>query len=58
VPNVIAAQEVPAGVLIGVWLVQEVPGPATLIGGLIALAGVIAVITATREARGRSASPT
>ncbi len=58
VPNVIAAQEVPAGVLIGVWLVQEVPGPTTLIGGLIALAGVIAVITGTPAARSRSAAST
>ena len=58
VPNVIAAQEVPAGVLIGVWLVQEVPGPTTLIGGLIALAGVIAVIAGTPQTRSRPASPT
>ena len=58
VPNVIAAQEVPAGVLIGIWLVQEVPGPTTLIGGVIALVGVVAVITGTREVRSRTASPT
>ena len=58
VPNVVAAQEVPAGVLIGVWLVQEVPGPTTLIGGLIALAGVIAVITGARGTRRLQASPT
>jgi drug/metabolite transporter (DMT)-like permease len=47
VPNVIATQEVPAGVLIGALLVQEVPGLTTLIGGLIALAGVIAVVVGT-----------
>ena len=58
VPNVIAAQEVPAGVLIGIWLVQEVPGPTTLIGGIIALAGVIVVIAGAPQTRSRPASPT
>ncbi len=49
VPNVIATQEVPAGVLIGALLVHEVPGLTTLIGGLIALGGVILVVVGTRR---------
>lgn len=44
VPNVIATQEVPAGILLGVVTLHEVPGPGTLIGGAIALVGVIMVI--------------
>ena len=44
VPNVIATQEVPAGILLGVVTLHEVPGPGTLIGGAIALVGVIIVI--------------
>ena len=47
IPNIIATQEVPAGVLIGALWFQEIPGPTTLIGGFIALAGVLAVVIGT-----------
>jgi drug/metabolite transporter (DMT)-like permease len=39
--NVIATQEVTGGVLLGVLLLGEIPSPGTLIGSIVALAGVI-----------------
>ncbi len=41
VVNVIATQEVTGGVLLGVLLLGEIPSPGTLIGSIVALAGVI-----------------
>lgn len=44
IPNVITAQEVTGGVILGALLYGEIPGPSAVLGALLALAGVIAVV--------------
>jgi drug/metabolite transporter (DMT)-like permease len=41
VVNVIATQEVTGGVLLGILLLGEIPSPGTIVGSIVALAGVI-----------------
>ncbi|MBN1318186.1 MAG: DMT family transporter [Anaerolineales bacterium] len=41
IANILATQEVTGGVLLGILLLGEVPSPGTIVGGLLALAGVI-----------------
>ncbi len=58
IPNALTAQEVTGGVILSALMFGETPGPNALIGGLVALAGVAAVIIgaprAPREAPDRA----
>ena len=52
IPNVITTQEVTGGVVLGALMYGDIPGWTTLLGALVALAGVIMVITfASRNGR-------
>ena len=42
--NLVATQEVTGGVVLGVLLLGEIPGPATLLGVRLTLVGVVAVL--------------
>lgn len=42
--NVIATQEVTGGVILGILLLHEVPSVATVIGGIVTMAGIISVL--------------
>lgn len=42
--NLIATQEVTGGVLLGIFLLGEIPNVSSIVGGLITLAGIVLVI--------------
>lgn len=42
--NLIATQEVTMGVILGIFLVHQIPSTSAVIGGIIALAGIIGVL--------------
>jgi drug/metabolite transporter (DMT)-like permease len=42
--NLIATQEVTAGILLGVLLLQEIPSISSIVGALVTLAGIVLVI--------------
>jgi drug/metabolite transporter (DMT)-like permease len=42
--NVIATQEVTGGIILGFLILNEVPSPSSIIGALIALAGIVMVL--------------
>lgn len=42
--NLIATQEVTGGVLLGIFLLHEIPSVATIIGGVVTLAGIMSVL--------------
>ena len=41
--NLIATQEVTGGVLLGIWLLGEMPSPSSVVGAMITLVGIVLV---------------
>jgi drug/metabolite transporter (DMT)-like permease len=42
--NLIATQEVTGGIILGALILQETPGLTTIVGALVALAGIMVVL--------------
>lgn len=57
IPNVITTQEVTGGVILSAFMFGEIPGLNALVGGIVALAGVIAVVAFAKPPTTAPAAP-